>query len=359
MKLLFFFLTLYFCNLIGVAAQETSTSSFFILNGKVLGQENGKIILKNLNTNKSDTCLLQNGKFYFTGEITEPTRVALRGAVKSNSDTDLNAVIFYIEPTIIDVELKYNEFKNLKISGVKTQLEYELLNDKIKKLEDKGSDLFVKMEKIYKQFIISNPESFVSCYALRLYSKGWPIDTVSFLYNKLSNGVRNSFIGIKIIETINRRINNMSGKPAKGFLSIDLKNKIINLSDFTGKYVLLDFWASWCKPCRENTPALIEIFKKYHNSGLEIISIADDFSPNDWKKAIFQDGTQIWHHVLNDIKKDMNGNLNRSMSIADKYAINLLPTLVLIDKNGIILSYYEGVEQVRDLSLKLNEIFQR
>lgn len=122
--------------------------------------------------------------------------------------------------------------------------------------------------------------------------------------------------------------------------------KTINLSDFRGKYVLLDFWASWCKPCRAENPNLVENYKKYHKKGFEIFQVSLDKTKQEWANAIAKDNLN-WIHV---------SDLQYWNSPAAKlYNVSSIPSNFLIDKDGkIIASNLRGEE----LGKKLKEIFK-
>jgi thiol-disulfide isomerase/thioredoxin len=119
---------------------------------------------------------------------------------------------------------------------------------------------------------------------------------------------------------------------------------------------LLDFWASWCVPCRKGNPHLIKLYNQYKEQGFEIIGISDDDSKVEaWHKAVEQDKIGIWKHVLRgmDIEKKMKGQSNPG-DISEKYNISTLPTKILIDKNGKIIGRYGSEEE--DLDKKLAEL---
>jgi len=124
----------------------------------------------------------------------------------------------------------------------------------------------------------------------------------------------------------------------------DLTGKMVSLSEFKGKVVLLDFWASWCGPCRHNNPRLVKLYNKYHDKGLEIYGVSLDEDMKSWKKAVHSDKLS-WVQVIDDKGWE-------ATSIAT-YGIDFIPSSFLIDRNGVIRTINaEGSElenSVKDL----------
>jgi peroxiredoxin len=117
------------------------------------------------------------------------------------------------------------------------------------------------------------------------------------------------------------------GKPAPEISLPGLDGRVINLSDMKGKIVLIDFWASWCGPCRHNNPKLVEMYNKYHAQGFEIYGISIDSNIVNWKSAVEQDklpGSQV----------DDNKGWYAPSTIT--YDVNAIPASFLLDKDGII-----------------------
>jgi peroxiredoxin len=109
----------------------------------------------------------------------------------------------------------------------------------------------------------------------------------------------------------------------------DMKGEMVNLSSFKGKVVIVDFWASWCGPCRRNNPHLVKFYKKYHPKGLEILGVSIDSNQDAWKAAVQQDKLE-WTQV--------NDNKGWDASSAGAYGVDAIPASFLIDKNGVIHS---------------------
>lgn len=134
------------------------------------------------------------------------------------------------------------------------------------------------------------------------------------------------------------------GKTAADLTLPDMNGKNVTLSELKGKVVLIDFWASWCGPCRHNNPKLVKLYNKYHDKGFEIYGVSLDDNENSWKKAVHQDKLS-WIQVI-----DENGWESSSARI---YGVDMIPSSFLIDRQGIIRTINaEGPDlesNVRDL----------
>jgi peroxiredoxin len=118
-----------------------------------------------------------------------------------------------------------------------------------------------------------------------------------------------------------------AGQPAPDLSLPDADGKTVQLSSLKGSVVLIDFWASWCGPCRQNNPHLVKLYNKYHDKGLEILGISLDNNSDAWRAAIGQDGIG-WRQVI-DIK-------GWDAASAATYGVNSIPASFLLDKDGVI-----------------------
>lgn len=370
----------------------TNSSLFaqdFSLMGKVYGRDTGLIILRynnEKNVSINDTAILNNGHFYFSGRINGVTFVSLRGYKHYINGNDVNYTNFFIDSGNQFIYLKERDYENALIDGCKTQqefnsilhsmnllkLKYSLKRDSLNSIKTYIKEYNIAEEKIQnlrkeiqhedslrldiqKTFIRNYSASLVSAYFLGFIKLD--IDTLEHYYNLLDKSIQSHPWGMAINQSILKKKQLVIGKQASNFEFIDLHGKKGALENFKGKYVLLDFWASWCIPCRKGTPFLKEIYNKYHIKGFEIIAIADDDkSTVAWKNAVIKDKTEAWYHVLRGLKFLSNGNVDKSVSINDIYGVSVLPTKILIDKNGKIIYKHEG-DNDELLSKQLVELF--
>ncbi|MBO9701231.1 MAG: AhpC/TSA family protein [Sporocytophaga sp.] len=165
-------------------------------------------------------------------------------------------------------------------------------------------------------------------------------------YTKLLSSEVQKALAMKKQEEEKEKLSKVGvGKKAPEIALPNPNGKIIKLSDFKGKYVMIDFWASWCGPCRMENPHVVELYKKYKDKGFTILGVSLDEDKEKWKNAIMKDGL-VWEQV-----SDLKG---WGSSVNPVYEVQAIPLTYLIDKEGIIIA-----KNLRgqDLANKLEELF--
>lgn len=182
-------------------------------------------------------------------------------------------------------------------------------------------------------FIKAHPDYIVSVEALKDAVGYLPDDIRMYdkLFNRLNKSVRESKDGEALRKTINGFMAVRIGAVAPLFTSPDTSGNAFNLKDLRGKYVLLDFWASWCGPCREENPNVVKAYEQFKDKNFTVLGVSLD-QPNKrdaWIKAIKDDGL-VWQHV-SDLKYWKN-------EVAQQYSIRSIPQNFLIDPKGKIIA---------------------
>lgn len=333
------------------------------INGIAKNISDSSIVILSANNKIIDSTIVIGEKFYFTGKIEKPTNVFLM--IKNSRDYKT----FWLENNAIYFIAEKGKFRESKITGSKTQKEEDLLDNRIKplrKVQDSLSNIlndqtlsksyqdsiiniynesWENEAEVYKTFIKEFPNSHVSVRILNVYKAVWGKETSSKLFDLTSQEIKQSDNGKSIARFIELNRNLQIGDKYVDFEQENPNGKKIQLSNIKAKYILIEFWASWCKPCRATNPSLIKYYEQYKDQGFEIIGVSLDQNKYSWIKAIENDGL-LWENVC-----DLKGNENEAVLI---YGVSSIPDNVLIDENGIIVG-----RDLRGGSLKskLEEVF--
>lgn len=358
---------------------NTTKNNLYEVECNADGIYNGvRAYLKSSNNNKQviDTAVVMNGAFKFKGEVSSPemrilTIDGINGQTALVLESGKTNVTIYkdsIYKSIIkggennSIFNKYKDgYQNLveKVTSLREEYMASRNNiEAVKRIQKQNVELRLELKNYGLNFLTQHPDTDFSLMLLESITlqKEFDAKLANEILEKIPNKISNRKYNIEVMQKINFNINNALSKAvievnsiAPDFTAPDPEGNQITLSEILGKVTILDFWASWCRPCRVENPNFVKLYDKYHEKGLNIISVSLDREnqKSRWIKAIEKDNLS-WYNVSN-LKYWQD-------PVALMYNITSIPaTFILDDKGTIIATRLRGSA----LEKKIDELFER
>ena len=347
----------------------------FKITGKIDGANIDTLVFKYYRCEKDnsiiDTISVTNGTFVIEGIISPRSYAQL---FINDKEED-----FLLDPGEMQLYLKKDSLDSFLLKGSKTQEDKETLDVQTKPLEDYLSEIKTQLsseqseqkkvllisqkdsignllENDWINFISSHPDSYYSLDVIfkLLFDKKQDGNVLMSLYDGLSENIRESCSGKYMHSYVLQRkkstMTNVSSLEA-----LDKYGTLIKMSDFKGKYILIDFWASWCVPCVKGFPHLKELYATYKDKGLTVIGISIDKEQDEqkWLNAIEKNDITEWIHILSSKNKGENNICDLHENIVG----SSIPHYIFIDKSGNIIKQWRGFND--DVAKEQNEMFEK
>ncbi len=273
---------------------------------------------------------LEPGIFKINGNLEELEDIRIEGGVLQN---DYNKFLDLMKP----ISQTYGEIANELVAAKheEDQEQIDLINEKIDLIKGQYYDTAY-------DFVEARPVDMLSAMLISdvLISKP-DVKRLQQIVNQFDDNVKKSSYGQKVTTTLAVVAKTAIGIEAPVFTLNDDDEQPFELESLRGKYVLIDFWASWCMPCRNENPRLVKVYEEFRGPEFEILGVSIDHKPDNWREAIEKDGL-TWKQVLDE--KDIS---------SEDYGVVAIPTNILLDPDGIIIGRNLFGKELTD---KLNEV---
>lgn len=311
-----------------------------------------------------DSTMLSGNSFRFQGAVD-----SIEQYVVHTRDFQ-DYISLWIDNSEITIDASKYKLRTAKVSGSEFQelnSSYLELENNLKAKKDSIDMIIritnksdtVRLESLYRirdslqtvkqnailDFMVSNPEFYLNPYYLTFLMYNQPLQVTEKMFNALSVPSREGHWGKAINTFLNESVELKKGDQAIDFSLPDINGNQVSLNSYRDKYVLLEFWASWCGPCRLENPNLLDAYRKYRDQGFEILGVSLDEQKTDWESAIRED-TIGWTTV-----SDLRGMLG---DVPVRYRVNGIPQNYLIDPQGKII--YINLRG-QNLEIRLKTIF--
>ncbi len=341
-----------------ISAQNNYTLSGQIENAE--GISVAYLYYSQQNNNIVDSCYVKDGKFSFSGSVQYPVIAILELKSKNPSLDNNDAIKFYLENSPISItidpvkesiaiqgshthdlhlefvtELKpiQEEMNNIHTTYNKASAEQRASSSFTDSLKRREQNVYNMNSKLIYQFINNHRNDLISLYLLQVQLDNVPDDMqIETVFSSLSKNIKESILGKDFNDKLEKRKPLAMGAIAPEFTCKDINGNLVKLSDFRGKYLLLNFWASDCSHCLEELPNVQKVYEVLKDENFEILSVAVDASNREeqWKKFV-EDKKLPWVNLFDE-------RINGKKKISGLYNIHQTPSNLLLNKEGKIIA---------------------